>query len=143
MTAYDPFVSTNPVVSALEQHRGNVERTRENSARYAQGFASYSTTGVGEYEPPDSLAFGCTFTEQPFVSYGFTVVTQDLVVGSFPRCSGGVHGWIKNNRNFYIGAFVFFTVDIPTAGLPPAYTIEHHFTFTAVALKDLPAHLLD
>ena len=43
--AYDPVFSTNPIVGALKGHRGFVERTRENSARYAMAYQSFTSRG--------------------------------------------------------------------------------------------------
>lgn len=142
MAGYDPFLSTNPVVGALEQHRGRVEQVRENSARIAQSFATYTTTGVGEFEIEEPHTFGCTFSEQPIVAYGSSLNGEQLVPGQFPRIFGSVREWITDTRGFYIGAYVFFVIDVPDAALAPEYVVDHDLTFTAVALKDLPAYLL-
>lgn len=148
--AFDPVLQPNGIVRALEQHRGRVEQTRENAARYAQSYATYTTTGVGEFRIEEINLFGCTFSEQPIVSYGFSLPTDELddlpqvmVTGALPRCSGGVQAWFRDDNEFYVGALVYVTVDLPaTAPSTPLWIIDHDFTFTAIAMKDLPAHLL-
>lgn len=143
--AYDPVLQPMDLVQAIEQHRGRVEQTRENSARYAQSYATYTTTGVGEHQFDEPNLFGCTFTDQPIVAYGFSLDGSQYVEGvPLPRCVGGVREWVRDARGFYVGAYVYLAVDtLPTDQEVPEYVIDHDFTFTAVALKDLPEHLLE
>lgn len=156
--AYDPAFSTNPVVGALESHRGFVERTRENSARYAMAYQSFSSVGTGEFNVGNPILFGCRFQDQPIVAYGHSLDGLQLVLGAFPRCFGGVRAWIMDDREMYIGAYCYFIVDIggppATTGTPPppptteeqalidTMVITHDFTFTSIALKTLPEELL-
>jgi len=167
--AYDPFFSTNPVVETIEAHRGKVEQIRENTARLASAYATYSTEGDGEFLLDEPHLFGCTFTERPIVAYGFSMGDSDnedqLVIGKLPTANGGVRRWVTDVRGFYIGAYVFFTVDTATVArttaptgaedppslfsppdpnaATPLYRVDHDFTFTGIALKDLPEYLLD
>lgn len=149
--AYDPFFSTNPVVDALEAHRGRVEQTRENTARLAQAFATYNTTGDGEFLLEEPYRFGCTFTERPIVSYGYAIDTstqtsmeEEVILGRMPRAIGGVRKWIKDDRDFYIGAYVFFTVDtsavatttVPEGEEPPPPPPDEPATGTQATFTD-------
>lgn len=166
--AYDPFLSTNPLVDALEAHRGKVEQTRENTARLAQAFASYETTGDGEIILNEPYLFGCTFIERPTTSYGFALNEAanaagiDVQFGKLPQASGGVREWVKDGRGYYTGCYVFFSVRTqaitrttpvdpdedpapvvdPTAATPN-YVIDHDFMFSGIAIKDVPAYLLE
>jgi hypothetical protein len=162
--AYDPFLTTNPIVGAFEQHRGKVEQTRENTARLAQSFGSFETRGDGEFILSEAHLFGCTFTERPVVSYGYSLTeeSEPPLFGRLPQCVGGVSLWITNPKGFYVGAYTFFVVNcqtvltttpppegedpppVPPADQPtPIYIIEHDMTFTGIALKDLPDYLLE
>lgn len=141
--ANDPFLSTNPLVGALEQQRSRVDQVRENSARYAQSFGTFTTTGIGEFEIEDPHLFGCTFADQPIVAFGFSLNGDQLVPTQFPRCTGGVRSWVQDARGFYIGAYVICLVEVPDPLLAPQYVVDHDFTFTAIAMKALPAHLLE
>lgn len=108
--ANDPVLITNPLVSALEAHRGKIEQTRENEARTAQSSAIYTTDGSGDFVPDEPHYFGCTFVEKPIVSYAFEV-HDGANLKDVPRCSGGVREWIQDSRGFYIGAWVAYAVD--------------------------------
>ena len=135
--AIDPFLGPNPVMNILEARRGAIEQVRQNSSRLAQSFNSVETVGVGMIRLRSALIFDCSFIQKPIVGYGMTV-ESDLVEGDFPSCSGGVTDWRRNSRGFYLGAYVYLVV---TAVEDP--TIQHDFTFTGIAMKDLPEHLLD
>lgn len=109
--AYDPVIAPNGIVQALEAHRGRVDQTRENSARYAQSFATYTTTGDGQFLIEDAHMFGCKFTQQPIIAYGYSLDDEQLVSDRLPRCNGGVRSWIRDKAGLYTGAYVFLLVD--------------------------------
>jgi len=158
----------DPGFHALEQRRGMLEATRENSARYASAYVSFSTTGWGEFLAPDVQYFTTTFVKRPSVAHAISIDGDTLVDGRFPRVTAGVHKWLTNEQGFYTGAWLFFVVEtvglqsqglyvmptdsdglIGTVNMPvpippdPDYTIIHDFTFTGVAMKAIPAHLLE
>lgn len=135
--ARDPFFGINPIMEAMEQRRGYVEQLRQNTSRLAQSYNFVETTGVGSIRLATVVRFYCTFIEKPVVSYGFTVESE-LVDDDFPQSCGGVYSWLLDSRGFYLGAYVFVKVD---ATEDP--TIQHDFTFTGIAMKDLPDYLLD
>lgn len=108
--AYDPFVTTNPVVGAMEAHRGRVEQIRENSARHAWALATLVTTGDGQFLIRDAAYFNTAFIERPAVGYGYSLDSDEVLSGVLPRCTGGVRGWIKDSRGHYIGAYLFLSV---------------------------------
>jgi hypothetical protein len=94
------------------------------------------------------LKFDLRFIEEPCFTTGFAVdESTDLVTGHYPRVSCGVYEWKKDNKGYYIGAWLFFTVDTigPGAALgnEPNYKIHHHLKWEGKAIKDVPDHLLD
>lgn len=136
----------------LERRRGEIERHRENSARLAQVFQRFETTGQGSVEFEERVDFGLTFIEEPYMNYGAQVdieALQDLlglapeVQPSLPLSSGMVTAWDQDDRDFYTGAWVAVTVFFPDILVPPDTPVymSHHFTFTAIAMKDVPVDL--
>lgn len=137
----DPFL-------ALEQRRSRVAQDQENSARLAQTYATYTTTGWGEFKDPNVIDFNCTFLVEPCVSHGYSTNGDLLVSTRFPRAWGFVHQWKQDHRGYYTGCWVATIVEtqsflIATAAAEPGYSIDHTFVFTGLALKDLPTHLLE
>jgi hypothetical protein len=157
-----------PGFQASEQRRSYLEATKENSARYASAYVSYITTGWGEYQAPDVQYFTTTFVKRPSVAHSFSLDGDELVDGRYPRVTAGVHKWLQDERGFYTGAWLMFVIETvgaqfqPTYVLPtdsdgyvgvvsvpvpippdPNYVITHDFTFTGVAMKAIPAHLLE
>lgn len=162
--SYDPFLSTNPIVTALTQHRGRIEQVRENTARTAESYATFVTQGLGQFVLADAAIFGCTFIDRPAVAYGCSL-SEDAdgsdvltpIEGNVPRGSGLVVKWIKDANNYYTGAYVVLVIDAPDAPVQeagstttpviepisaPSYVLEHDFTFTGIAIKDVPESLL-
>lgn len=138
MAAYDPFIGINPVVSAMEQRRGYVEQLRQNTSRLAQSYNFVETVGVGSLVLPEMVTFNCTFVEQPVVGYGCVLESKFVAGDTLPGSTGGVFQWQTDVRGFYVGCYVY--VVITGAGEPQ---LQHDFTFTGIAMKDLPEHLLD
>ena len=136
--ALDPFISINPVVSALDARRGRIEQTAQNSARHAFAYAEVATHGIGQVQHEQVIPLDCTFIEEPNVAYGFKIDGDTLIENYFPTCSGGVWKWQQDYRGYYIGAYVFFVITGD-----PGYDIKHDFTFSGIAIKDLPEYLLD
>lgn len=136
--ALDPFFVTNPLVRTLDGARGREEQTRENSARHATSYARVTTHGVGEVLHERVVSFDCTFVEEPRVAYGFSIDGDTLIDGLFPSSSGGVWKWQQDHRDYYLGAYVYFVI----VG-DPECDLAHDFTFTGIAIKDLPEHLLE
>lgn len=141
----------------LERRRGEVERTRENSSRLAEAFAKFETTGQGSMEFEDRIDFGLTFIEEPYMAYGAQIDIDDLSelldvdpndTPPLPLCSGLVTKWDQDDRDFYLGAWVAVTVYFPPTSsivvpidLQP--TMQHFFSFTGTAMKDVPPDLRD
>lgn len=133
-----PLASINPIVTAMEHARGRQEQTRENSARQAWSYAELTTHGVGEVQHATVVPFDCTFIQRPRVTSGWSIDGDTLVDGFFPTVSAGVWKWQTDSRGFYLGAYVCFVI-----GGDPGYDLLHDFTFSGIALKDLPSHLAD
>jgi len=142
----------------IERHRGWINQNAENTGRLAQAYAVFETTGWGETAFEDCFDFRLTFVEVPVVAYGSRLISasalpddnedEKLVDTRFPRCSGMVYEYRQNSQGFYVGAWCLATVDTRSPYITttitddPNYTIEHWFTFTGIALKDLPAEAM-
>ena len=120
------------------------EQVRENTARLSNTHGFYSSHGWGEFRILDPTMFDVTFVEEPVVAYGFAIDGDALVPKRFPRAFGGVSSWLYDEKGFYIGANVFLIVDtlspvelidVPTED--PNYDINHYFTFSGIAIKDV------
>lgn len=139
----------------MEKRRSEVNRHGENSPRLAQAWATFRTTGWGEKAFADCYEFDLTFAERPYVSYGSVVlsstltdVDEVLIDTRFPRCWGGVFQWKQNARGFYTGAWCYTIVETQTPFIvaqydEPGYTIQHHFQFSGLGIKDLPEYDVD
>lgn len=136
----------NPVIDGLELRRSRLDQTRENSTRLAQAYATFDTSGIGEFQAPDMVEFGCFFVERPLVAYGMSTDGDRLVKERFPLSQGGVYGWQQDSRGLYVGAYVMVVVQagvFPTSIPMPDIDLTHDFTFTGIAMKALPEHLLE
>lgn len=138
----------------LENQRSEQARHRENSARLALAFARFETTGQGTIEFEERVDFGLTFIEEPFITYGCQIDLDNLGdqlgldekdTPPLPQATGYVTDWDTDDRGFYTGAWMAATVYDPTLSIPAnvEILIDHHFTFQAVGLKDIPLDLTD
>ncbi|NUS01908.1 MAG: hypothetical protein HOV97_05015 [Nonomuraea sp.] len=138
----------------LEIARAELERHRQNSARLAMAYANFETTGQGTLEFEQRVDFGLTFIERPFPQYCAEVDLDELgdqlglepgETPPLPVVSGFVTDWDTDDRGFYTGAWVAASVVDPTAQIPldTSLTINHYFTFQAVAIKDIPPDVTD
>lgn len=132
---------------ALERRRAEISRHRENSARRAEVSAKFETVGAGAKEFEDRIDFGLTYTEEPHVAYGSALDLDhlaellDLAPGTdppLPLCSGMVTDWDRDDRDFYVGAWVAVRVFFPEAVTVDELVMSHYFTFSAIAIKDIP-----
>jgi hypothetical protein len=140
-------MSFNPYVE-FDRNRSRRDATNENAGRMAWAYGEGHSTGWGEKEIPEIIDFELKFIEIPFVSYSFALDGDTLVDTRFPRCSGGVSRWVQDPNGYYIGAYVFITVDtqspyIPTTVVDPGYEIDHFWTFAGIALKNVSPYLLN
>lgn len=144
------------VFEHLERRRGDVERHKENKARLANAYGRYETTGQGTIEIEQRVEFGCTYVEEPFMAYGSYIDVDewadllDLPVKDtppLPQVTGFVTAWDLDDRDNYVGAWVavsvYFPLTDPAVPADAQPVIKHHFTFSAVALKDVPLDLRD
>jgi hypothetical protein len=135
----------------LENRRGELERHQENSGRIAEAFARFTSTGQGSIEFGDRVEFDVTFVEEPFMSYGAYIDLDKLddllgnepgsLTPEMPITSGFVTDWDRDDRGFYVGAWVGVRVWFPyEANTWPDIEVEmvHHYTFKAIAIKDVP-----
>ena len=139
----------DPGFQAAEQRRGQLDAIRENTSRLATVHLSFNTHGWGEFKLPEVAYFGCTFIEQPAIASGVVVDGDKLVVTRFPRVTAGAYRWLRDSKGYYTGAWAFFVVDTQntyiatTVTHDPGYDLTHYLSFTGIAAKILPAHLLD
>jgi hypothetical protein len=141
----------------MERFRAENERQRENSARLASAYADYLSDGQGSIEFGRRARFGVTFVDQPFVSYCAAVdldaLSEQLGLdpkddAPIPVVSGVVTDWDQDDRGFWTGAWVGVNVYFPptsavVVGVDINVRCHHFFTFTAVAIKDIPLDLID
>lgn len=139
----------------LEERRAEIEQHAENSARLAEAFAKFDTQGQGSVEFNERVDFGLTFVEDPFVHYGAEIDLDALddalgneagAMPPLPLCSGFVTKWDQDDRGFYVGCWTAVRVWFPyesNVSLNIGVPVKHHFTFKAVAIKDVPLDLRD
>lgn len=117
-------------------------RNSENRGRMAHVSTTYVTTGIGTFEFQDRMDFGLTYIEKPAVHYGTEIDSDDvrdaLVLTdndpiTLPQCTGSVTKWDVDANGHYVGAWctvaIAFTADV---------IVTHHFSFMAIAIKDIP-----
>ena len=113
----------------------------ENASRYARFECEFTTTGSMQKAFADAVMFDCTFAEEPHVVTGLYCFSDDLLKASvFPRVTAGVYRFITTPQGYCTGAYVWFNVDV---GIFDNFQIHHYFTFSGIATKVLPLHLLD
>lgn len=147
----------------LEQQRADLDRHRENAARLAQAFAKFESTGQGSIEFDRRCTFDLTFIEQPYITYGCEIDLEELadLLGTgvadtppLPMASGYVTDWDTDERGFYTGCWcavsVHYAWNSATGDTPELEQAQlellrvakvymrHHFTFTGMAMKDIP-----
>jgi hypothetical protein len=134
----------------IVRREGEGRQHLENTARLAEAYGFFETTGWGEFAVEACHKFGLTFVEEPVVAYGYSIDEDELIELRYPRSFGFVYRWKQDTRGYYVGAWVAFVVDTLSpaliAGVPtedPMYNLHHTFTFSGVALKDLPTDVLD
>lgn len=140
----------------VERRRAEVERHQENAARFAEAFGKYRSTGQGSIEFESRIDFGLTFIEEPYMSYGCVIDIDELAdklgddpattgrTPPLPICTGYVTDWDRDENDFYTGAWVGVRVWFPyESEVSPSEPVRivHHFSFKAVAMKDVPLDL--
>jgi len=139
----------------IERQRNEYARNRENQGRWANAYARFRSLGQGPYEFEERAPFGLTFVEVPFVAIGHqidldeveAIVTTPVANGDtppMPQVTGFVTEWEIDDRGFYIGAWCAVVVAFP-AEIPvdAELEIQHYFTFSANAIKDIPTEGAD
>lgn len=130
-------------------------RHRENSARLATAYTTFSTSGQGSVQFADRCDFGVTFISKPFFWYGAEIDLDELgdaqnVDGGempvLPHTSGYVVDWDIDDRGFYTGAWCAAKVSYAFEELVDislAINVTHVFSFQAIAMKDIPIDFRD
>lgn len=141
------------IVDELESRRRHADQVRENSARIAQQFATFDTTGQGSVAFEDKVDFQVTFIEKPMVAYAGELDIDDLAdvqnveageMPMLPISCGFVTDWDIDTRGYYVGAWCAVRVYFPPEDLVDVtldVEMTHNFTFAAIALKDVDTTL--
>ena len=95
------FYDTSQPFAQLEARRSHLEAQRENSARHARFFSTYTTRGIGETKTTTAIEFAVSFVHEPSFTCG-TVLDSPLVTGQYPRAHAGVYDWHVVN-DLYVG----------------------------------------
>lgn len=135
----------------LEARRAEIERHQENSGRLAEAFARFESVGLGSMEFGERVDFGLTFIEEPFMSYGAAIDLDALdemlgneassITPAIPIATGVVTDWDRDDRGFYVGAWVGVRIWYPyedSIWEQSEVEMQHHYTFKGVAIKDVP-----
>lgn len=137
--------------SPLNKRLADQQRHHENRARLAHAYSRFTTEGVGTVEFEDCIDFGLTFVERPFIAVGHQIDMEhvrDLFdAGSdedvyLPQVTGYVIDWDMTDRDHYVGCWVAVSVSVPIEtvdGSYPMVKIHHDFTWSGIALKDIPS----
>ena len=142
------------LIDDLDRRRERANQTSENSARLAQAYATFTTDGQGTIQYEHEVEFGLTFIEEPVVSYGAFCDVDDLAELQgvedtddvrLPLLSGYVVNWNVDDRGFYVGCWVGVRVYFPPGEADPGLKpqIDHHFTISGMAMKDIPFDATD
>lgn len=138
-----------PGFQALEHRRSQLDAIRENVGRLATCQLTFSTHGWGEIKVPTVSYFTSTFINRPLIATGCSIDGDLLIPTRYPRVSAGVYRWLTDVKGYYTGCWVYFVVDTQnpyietTVETDPGYDLIHDMQFTGIAIKSLPAHLLD
>lgn len=135
----------NNPYAQLEQARRRREQIQENSARAATSFVTLRSKGVGDNLLPAPVEFDTPFFHEPSVVSGFHLeVRPSIEIYTLPRVSSGVYRWVKTNRGFYTGAYIYLAVDLErrdgTSVIPEDVAnvaVVHHLQFFAISYKPL------
>ena len=121
---------------AVAQDAGTAQREtqRENGARWAVSSHTLATKGLTSMRVPDPVIFEAPFLAPPAIATGVAILKDyDLASGWMPRVNLGVWQWHRNVKGDYLGAYVFIDVEAGVSNCE----LQHHFTFSGIAYKDL------
>jgi len=137
--------------SPLNDYTADRHRNRENAARLCHVSSRFRTDGQGTVEFEDRVEFGVTFVERPFIQSGWQIdldqARDALDVSSnadvnLPQATGYVTEWDMTERDHYVGCWVAVSVSYSVEYPADAQVrIWHDFTWSAIALKDMPTEL--
>lgn len=131
------------------QYEAENYRHRENKGRRAGVFANFTSTGQGVVEFEDVVAFGLTYIQKPWVSYGASIDVDSIrdqleldendSIPALPISMGYVTEWDMDTKGNYVGAWVAVSIFYPSGYSSEIdVPIEHFFSFDAIGLKDIP-----
>lgn len=135
-------------ISPLNDRLAERARHQENRGRLAHAYSRFTTEGFGTVEFDACIDFGLTFVERPFIAVGHQIdadharemfdVAPDGEI-YMPQCTGYVTDWDMTDKDHYVGCWVAVSVSPGlSTGTYPMVKIKHDFTWSAIALKDIP-----
>lgn len=136
------------VFNAQEDRRQDRDQMLENAARLAQSRLTSKTTGAGYIVEKAPQFFDCSFVEEPSFTSGAVLNAPPNAAFAYPICNAGVYKWERNQKEHYIGAYMYYVVQIlpidedEIPAKAPSATITHHLLFQGIAIKDLPENVM-
>jgi hypothetical protein len=129
---------------ATTDYESRKNADRENSSRPAVVEITQESHGVGQYRLKKPLIFPVVFRTEPHFTFGSAAITgPEPAAFHDPRGSSGVWGWQRNKGGQYTGAYCWLRVDceqISTSGGDLSkVVVQHYLSFSAVAIKNVPA----
>jgi hypothetical protein len=130
----------------LQRAEQRKEGHRENAARTIDLRITYQTEGTGDLISA-AVPFDVPFFSEPAVGTGVELVrmpNRDFY--RLPLITSGVFRWQRNERGFYTGCFLFFSVeclviDDTFPEMAPKPLLIHHATFTGPSYKPMSAEV--
>lgn len=137
------FGAFNEALVAAETARSEREAQAQNTARLAFSMHNQESAGVGSLRLAEPVMFDVTFLTRPFFLQGAGVkLGPDLQEWNDPVGSAGVHAWVRNEKEHYIGAWMYVDIvlrrrdgEIPLSW--PDVRMIHDFAFMGYGFKDL------
>jgi len=135
----------------LAQERRLAERLRhkDNAGGQANSIHTQETKGLGQFRLAEPIRFHVSFLQEPAFTQGAAVLrAPDPTRYSDPVGTAGLRSWLRDDKGHYIGAYMYYRVDIYTTRGPQAFKVQdevsmvHYLNFTGTAYKALDNHVL-
>ena len=105
-------MSSFEVVYSLEDREARKAAQAENGARLASEVITHRTKDVGQILVAEPIKFTNVFIEPPAILTGMVLVKTPGDGWRYPMVTAGVHKWLLTTKGLYVGAYVYFHVDV-------------------------------
>lgn len=130
----------------VQQAQQRREAHRENGARDVNLYVTFQTEGSGQLISGE-VTFELPFFREPTMLSGVALARlPDETLYRLPSATAGVLRWVRNERGFYTGCFLFFVVECkavegqsPTVPAKPV--LYHHLMFTGPSYKPMSSEI--